>query len=88
MRILGIIVATAFVSTAAPAASQPPKPTPAQMAALKALAQQHKTELQAAAQAAKAAAQAAKAKGKSQREVAKAAAAAARATARASRPRG
>lgn len=82
MRVLGIVAAAAFVATAVPASSQMSKPTPAQVAALKALAQQHKGELQAAAQAAKAAAEAAKAEGKSQREIAKAAAAAARAALR------
>jgi hypothetical protein len=86
MRILGIVTAAALVVTAAPAVAQTQRPSPAQVAALKALAQQHKAELQAAAQAARAAAQAAKAEGKSRREAARAAAKAARAAIKAGRP--
>lgn len=73
---------------ASAAEAQSRNPTPAQQAALRALAQQHKAELQAATQAARAAAQAAKAAGKSNRDVAKAAAEAAKAALKARRPGG
>ncbi len=83
--LLGIASAALLVTGMASAAeAQSAKPTPAQVAALKALAQNHP----AAAQAAKAAAQAARAEGKSKQEIAKAAAAAARAALKAQRPGG
>ena len=90
MRPLFSIASAALLVTgvASAAEAQSARPTPAQVAALKALAQSHKAELQAATQAAKAAAQTAKAEGKSRQEIAKAAVAAARAALKAQRPGG